>query len=257
MVSAEPKAESEAGAAPRANGRISVMVVDDHAVIRQALRMLLQSDPRLQVVADAENGREAIAAVESLQPDVVLMDIVMPGLNGIDATRQIRRLAKNSRVVILSGFVDEGQLVDSVRAGASGYLLKTSDVTELVRAIQRVHAGETYYSEELSQGYDIPEIAFQARRRGARAGLNALTTREREILQLIAEGTTNQSIADELSISVKTVESHRANIMAKLHLRSRADLIRYAFQRGFVKVESAEEAARMLAQGHTDEEKQG
>lgn len=227
--------------------RIRVLVVDDHAVIRQGLKLLLESRQEIEVVADCENGREALLAVERLKPDVVLMDVVMPGLNGIEATRQVRKASSSTRVVILSGFVDEEQITGALRNGASGYLVKNSDVSELVLAIQTVHRGNQYYSAALSEGFDIPELQLQARRPEQKTGLDTLTAREREVLQLIAEGYTNQGIANELYISVKTVEAHKAHIMAKLHARNRTDLIRYAIRKGIVRLESADEAQAMLA----------
>jgi two-component system response regulator NreC len=237
------------------NGKpIRLLLVDDHSVIRQALRMLLGSRPELEVVADVENGREALAAVEKLNPDVVLMDVVMPGLNGIEATRQIKRFARGSRVVILSGFVDEDQLLDALRAGASGYLMKSSDISELVLAIQTVHRGNTYYSSVISDGFDLADISYQSKRPEQKTGMDTLTAREREVLQLIAEGRTNQKIADELVISVKTVEAHKAHIMTKLHAKNRTDLIRYALRKGIVKLESVEEAERTLASLGTEVE---
>ncbi|MGH2633353.1 MAG: response regulator [Tepidiformaceae bacterium] len=226
--------------------QIRILLVDDHAVIRQALRMLLESRPELSVVGDAENGRAALAAVEKLHPDVVLMDVVMPGLNGIEATRQIRRFARGSRVVMLSGFVDEEQLTQALRAGASGYLMKSSDVSELVIAIQTVHRGNTYYSSGLAAGFDLDEISYRSKRPDEGTSSDSLTPREREVLQLIAEGHTNQRIADELVISVKTVEAHKAHIMTKLHARTRTDIIRYALRKGIVHLESVDEAERML-----------
>ncbi|WP_322796948.1 response regulator transcription factor [Tepidiforma sp.] len=226
---------------------VRVLLVDDHAVIRQGLRMLLESAPDIEVVADCENGREALQAVERLRPDVVLMDVVMPGLNGIEATRQVRRASPSTRVVILSGFVDEEQITGAIQAGASGYLVKNSDVSELILAIQTVHRGNQYYSAALSEGFDIAELQLQARRSGRRSSLDTLTPREREVLQLIAEGHTNQQIADQLVVSVKTVEAHKSHIMEKLKARSRTDLIRYALKRGIVKLESVSEAERSLA----------
>jgi two-component system response regulator NreC len=223
------------------------MVVDDHAVIRQGLRMLLEARPEIEVVADCENGREALLAVERLRPDVVLMDVVMPGLNGLEATRQVRRASSTTKVVILSGFADEQQITGAIRAGASGYLVKNSDVSELILAIQTVHRGNQYYSAALSEGFDIAELQLQARRPGQKTSFDNLTPREREVLQLIAEGRTNQQIADELVVSVKTVEAHKAHIMDKLKARSRTDLIRYALKRGIVRLESVDEAERSLA----------
>ncbi len=227
---------------------IRLLLVDDHSVIRQALRMLLESRPELEVIGDCENGREALSAVEKLNPDVVLMDVVMPGLNGIEATRQIRRFSRGSRVVMLSGFVDEDQLLEALRAGASGYLMKSSDVSELVLAIQTVHRGNSYYSSAISEGFDLAEISYQSKRPDQKTGIDTLTGREREVLQLIAEGRTNQQIADDLVISVKTVEAHKAHIMTKLHAKHRTDLIRYALRKGIVKLESVEEAEKQLSQ---------
>ena len=226
---------------------IRVLVVDDHAVIRQGLRMLLESRAEIEVIGDCENGREALLVVERSRPDVVLMDVVMPGLNGIEATRQIRKASSGTRVVILSGFVDEEQIMAALRSGASGYLVKNSDVSELVLAIQTVHRGNQYYSAALSDGFDIAELQVQARRPEQKTGLDTLTAREREVLQLIAEGHTNQQIADELVVSVKTVEAHKAHIMDKLKAKSRTDLIRYALKRGIVSLESVDDAEQSLA----------
>ncbi len=242
---------SSNAAGARGQGTIRILLVDDHAVIRQALRMLLENQPELEVVADVENGREAVQAVEKLQPDVVLMDVVMPGLNGLEATRQIRRSCPGTRVVMLSGFVDEDQLLDSIRSGASGYIIKKSDVSELVLAIQTVHRGNSYFSSALSEGFDLAEVLYQAKRSDQRSGADTLTSREREVLQLIAEGYTNQGIANELYISVKTVEAHKAHIMAKLHARNRTDLIRYAIRKGIVRLESVEEATAALGEDNS------
>ncbi|MDZ7729035.1 MAG: response regulator transcription factor [Dehalococcoidia bacterium] len=236
---------------PNGNGTagsraVRVLLVDDHVVMRQALRMLLEAQPELEVLADVENGREAVAACERSRPDVVLMDVVMPGLNGLEATRQIRRVSPSTRVVMLSGFVDEDQLLEALRSGASGYIIKKSDVSELVLAIQTVHRGNSYFSSSLSEGFDLAEVLYQAKRTDQRNGVDALTPREREVLQLIAEGYTNQGIANELFISVKTVEAHKAHIMAKLHARNRTDLIRYAIRKGIVSLESVEEAQGMI-----------
>ena len=226
---------------------IRVLLVDDHAVLRQALQMLLQAQPEIEVVGGVTNGREAVRATEKLNPDVVLMDIVMPGLNGLEATRQIRRSAPGTKVVMLSGFVDEDQLLESIRAGASGYIMKKAEPEELILAIQTVHRGNNhYFSGHLSDGFDLAEVLYQAKRPEQRTGVDALTPREREVLQLIAEGYTNQEIANELVISVKTVEAHKAHIMAKLHARNRTDLIRYAIRKGIVRLESVEEAERAL-----------
>lgn len=228
---------------------IRIVLADDHDVMRQGLRMLLGSRPEIMVVQDVRNGREAVLAAEQLRPDVVLMDIVMPGLNGLEATRQIRKRSPRTRVIVLSAFVDDEQITAALRAGASGYLKKSADADELLRAIRAVAGGEAYFSSDLTRIYDIEELAHRAKGKSApRTGVSALTTREREVLQVVAEGNTNQQVARELTISVKTVEAHLAHIMAKLHARNRADLIRHAIRAGLVRFEVPEEADRTRSQ---------
>jgi two-component system response regulator NreC len=230
------------GNAPRAHaGRIKVLIVDDHAVLRQALKMLLENQSEVDVVGDAGNGREALEAVERLHPDVVLMDMVMPGLNGLEATRQIRRRSPKSKVLILTGYMEDEQILAALRAGASGYVVKKSDVQELLLGIQSVHRGNTYFSSSISDGDAVQDYLWQAKKPEAKTGYDLLTSREREVLQLIAEGYSNQRIAGELFISVKTVEAHKAHIMSKLHAQNRTDLIRYAIRKGIVGLDSGPE----------------
>ncbi|HET6615082.1 MAG TPA: response regulator transcription factor [Dehalococcoidia bacterium] len=225
--------------APRMHAsRIKVLIVDDHAVLRQALRMLLENQQEVEVVGDAANGREALDAVEKLHPDVVLMDMVMPGLTGLEATRQIRRRAPKAKVLILTGYMEDEQILAALRAGASGYVVKKSDVDELLLGIQSVHRGNTYFSSAISDGDAVQDYLWQAKKPEAKSGYDLLTSREREVLQLIAEGYSNQRIANELFISVKTVEAHKAHIMSKLHAQNRTDLIRYAIRKGIVGLES-------------------
>jgi len=227
------------GMAPRQHAsRIKVLIVDDHAVLRQALRMLLENQPEVDVVGDASNGREALEACEKLHPDVVLMDMVMPGLNGLEATRQIRRRVPKAKVLILTGYMEDEQILAALRAGASGYVVKKSDVQELLLGIQSVHRGNTYVSSAISDGDAVQDYLWQAKRPESKSGYDLLTSREREVLQLIAEGYSNQRIAQELFISVKTVEAHKAHIMSKLHAQNRTDLIRYAIRKGIVGLES-------------------
>jgi two-component system response regulator NreC len=214
--------------------RIRVLIVDDHAILRQALRQLLEHEQEVEVVGDAANGRDAIATTEKLQPDVVLMDMVMPGLNGLEATRQIRKRFPKTRVLILTGYMEDEQILGALRAGASGYVVKRSDTEELLLGIQAVHRGNTYFSSHISDGDAINQFMWQAKKEEGKAGYELLTSREREVLQLIAEGYSNQRIAQELYISVKTVEAHKAHIMSKLHARNRTDLIRYALRKGLV-----------------------
>ncbi len=219
----------------RAGGqRIRILIVDDHAILRQALHQLLELRPEVEVVGDAANGREAIAATEKLMPDVVLMDMVMPGLNGLEATRQIRKRFPKTRVLILTGYMEDEQILSALRAGAAGYVVKRSDTEELLLGIQAVHRGNTYFSSAISDGDAVNQFLWQAKKEDGKAGYDLLTSREREVLQLIAEGYSNQRIAQELFISVKTVEAHKAHIMSKLHARNRTDLIRYALRKGLV-----------------------
>jgi DNA-binding NarL/FixJ family response regulator len=223
----------EQGRAPANVPPIRVLIVDDHAVLRQALRHLLEGQGGIEVVGDAANGREAVDMAEQLAPDVVLMDTVMPGLNGIEATRQIRRRQPKTKVLILTGYMEDEQISGALKAGASGYVVKKSDVEELILGIQAVHRGNPYFSSAIGDG-DLTDYLWQLRSNEGRVGYDLLTSREREVLQLIAEGYSNQKIASELFISVKTVEAHRAHIMSKLHARNRTDLIRYALRKGIV-----------------------
>jgi len=247
----QPAGRPKEGASwTRAGGpRIRVLIVDDHAILRQALRQLLEQHGEVEVVGDASSGRDAIIATEKLLPDVVLMDMVMPGLNGLEATRQIRRRFPKTRVLILTGYMEDEQIIGALRAGASGYVVKRSDTEELILGIQAVHRGNTYFSSAISDGDAVNQYLWQAKKDDGKAGYDLLTSREREVLQLIAEGFSNQRIGQELFISVKTVEAHKAHIMSKLHARNRTDLIRYALRKGLVGIDappdvSDEEASR-------------
>jgi len=248
-----PRARNGAEGSPwsRSTGRIRVLLVDDHAVLRQALRLLLDAHQEVEVIGDVSNGREAVEAAERLVPDVVLMDMVMQGLNGLEATRQIRKRVAKTKVLILTGYMEDDQIMAALRAGASGYVVKKSDVTEVLLGIQAVHRGNTYFSAIISDSVPISEFLWQAQKGEGKAGFELLTSREREVLQLIAEGYSNQRIADDLFISVKTVEAHKAHIMSKLHAQNRTDLIRYAIRKGIVNLEaspdlSTEEDARAV-----------
>ncbi len=221
--------------------RIRVLIVDDHTIMRQLFRRYLEERSDIEVVGDAQNGREAVAATEKLLPDVVLMDQVMPGLNGLEATRQIRKRFPKTRVLILTGYMEDEQIVGALRAGASGYVVKHADIEELMLGIQAVYRGNTYFSSAISEGDAVNQYMWQAKKEDGKAGYELLTAREREVLQLIAEGYSNQRIAQELFISVKTVEAHKAHIMSKLHARNRTDLIRYALRKGLVGIDTPPE----------------
>ncbi len=211
--------------------RVRVLIVDDHAVLRQALRLLLESHDEIDVVGDVADGREAARLAEEIQPDVVLMDVIMPGLNGLAATRQIRRHCQNTRVLILSGSEEEEQIIEALRGGADGYLIKKSDIGELLLAIQTVARGNHNFSSSLSERRQGSDLLLRARSADSKSGFDRPTDREREVLQLIAEGHSNQSIAEQLVISVKTVQAH---ITSKLGARNRTDLIHYAIRRGII-----------------------
>ncbi len=217
--------------------RIRVLLADDHAVLRQALRLLLETHDEVEVVGDVGDGREAVELAERLQPDVVLMDLAMPGLNGIDATRQLTQRVRGVRVLVLSGYADEERLIEALRAGASGFVLKRSDVQELLVAIQAVHRGNPYISAALADGRSPIDLLIRAQTQDDPSA-DKLTPREREILQLVAEGHPNQSIAEKLFLSVKTVEAHKAHIMAKLGAQRTTDLIRYAIRKGIISLDA-------------------
>jgi two-component system response regulator NreC len=212
---------------------IRVLIADDHAVLRQSLRYLLAAQNGIEVVGEAANGREAIELAEKLKPDVVLMDTIMPGLNGIEATRQIRRQLPKTKVLMLTGYMEDEHVAGALKAGASGYVIKKSDLEELLVGIQAVNRGNPYFSSSIGDG-DLTDYLWQIKSNSGRVGYELLTSREREVLQLIAEGASNQKIAQDLFISVKTVEAHRAHIMTKLHAKNRTDLIRYALRKGLV-----------------------
>lgn len=241
-LAARGRRGTEGGTWSRSSGgRIRILLVDDHAVLRQALRLLLDAHQEVEVIGDVSDGREAVEAAERLLPDVVLMDMVMEGLNGLEATRQIRKRMPKTKVLMLTGYMEDEQIMGALRAGASGYVVKKSDVTELLLGIQAVHRGNTYFSSAISDSVPINEFLWQAQKGEGKAGYELLTSREREVLQLIAEGHSNQRIGEGLFISVKTVEAHKAHIMSKLHAQNRTDLIRYAIRRGIVNLEAAPE----------------
>jgi two-component system response regulator NreC len=212
---------------------VKIIVADDHAVMRQGLSTMLAQDPDITIVGQAENGREAVQLCRDQQPDVVIMDLSMPDMNGIEATRQITTACPRTRVVALSVHNNKRLVVEMLQAGAAGYLLKSSDFEEVVKAIKVVLSGKVYLSPDIA-GLVVERIAD----RSPQTGLGTtLTSREREVLQLLAEGKRSQDIADTLYVSVKTVEAHRRNIMKKLNLDSVAQLTKYAIQEGLTSPE--------------------
>ncbi|MES2209338.1 MAG: response regulator transcription factor [Chloroflexota bacterium] len=213
--------------------RIRTIVVDDHTLVRQGIVGLLESQPDVEVVGQAGTGREALEACRLLQPDVLLMDVAMPGISGLDATREIKLELPRVQVLILTIHDREDYLFQALRAGASGYVLKGADVQELLAAVRSAHRGEVYLYPSATRKL-VGDYLRRARTGEDRATWDGLTDREREILGLIAQGRTTPEIAAELVLSPHTVQSHRDHIMAKLGLHSKALLIRYAVERGLV-----------------------
>jgi two-component system, NarL family, response regulator NreC len=220
--------------APVATGaKIRVLLADDHTILRAGLRMMLNVQPDIEVVGEASDGRQALNEALLLKPDVVLMDITMPEMNGIEATRQIKRALDSTRVLILTMHENEEYLFQVLRAGASGYILKEAADTELISAIRIVYSGRFYMSPS-AQTMMVGDYLLRVRSGEERDSYSALTEREREILKLVAEGLTNNQIAERLYISPKTVDTHRTHIMDKLNLHSRAELVKYAMRRGLL-----------------------
>jgi DNA-binding NarL/FixJ family response regulator len=215
--------------------KIRVLLAEDHAVVREALSALLARYDEIEVVGGATDGRDAVELAGTLKPDVLLMDLAMPGLNGVDATAQVKRSYPNLKVLMLTGYADDERVVQALQAGASGYIIKRSDPEELLLAIKSVVRGNTYFSQELASQGGAADFVERARDSGP--GKEVLSVREREVLQLVAEGSSSQQIADRLVISVKTVEVHRSNIMGKLRARNRTDLIMHALRSGLVEIE--------------------
>ena len=216
--------------------KTKVLLVDDHTVVRQGLKALLASEPDIEVIGEADNGRDALSRVDELQPNLVLIDISMPGLNGIEATRQIRHNYPEVKVVVLSMHANEEYVFQVLRAGASGYVLKQSDSMEVVTAIRAAMSGGSFLSPPISRAV-IDSYVSRAEARGQGDDLDLLTPREREVLQLLAEGFPNRAIAEQLNISVKTVETHRSNMMNKLEVKNKTELITHAIRKGWVTLE--------------------
>lgn len=214
----------------------TIVLADDHHIVRQGLRALLEVEPGFTVVAEAGDGLEALQLVEQLVPNVLVLDLMMPGLNGLEVTRQLTKHSPKTGIVILSMYANEAYVLEALANGASAYVLKDSNSADLVHAVREVAAGRRYLSPPLS---DRAIEVYQAKAKAATLDrYETLTTREREVLQLIAEGHTNTDIASLLGISARTVETHRSNLMHKLVLHTQADLIRYALRRGIIPMET-------------------
>jgi DNA-binding NarL/FixJ family response regulator len=210
-----------------------ILLADDHAVLRQGLRRILEDRQDWKVVGEAANGRDAVAAAEQLRPDVAVLDIAMPLLNGLEASRQITRRVAGTRVLILSMHTDEAYIVQAVQAGARGYVLKESAGAEIVQAIAALQSGKTFFSPAVAEVM-LDDYLRSLTRRGITDRYEALSEREREVLQLVAEGRSTKEISELLSISVATVETHRAHILQKLDLKNTAGVVLFAARRGII-----------------------
>ncbi len=213
--------------------RIRVLLADDHTVMRAGLRLLLERQPDMAVIGEAADGRQAVELTETEKPEVAVIDIAMPNLNGIEATRQISGKYPNVAVVILSMHSDESYVMRALKAGAKGYLLKDSAEADLIRAVRAVKDGKSFFSPAVSKML-LEDYVRQLRQRGEEDSYELLSTREREILQLLAEGKTNKEVASLLNLSLYTVETHRAHILQKLSLHTVPDLILYAVRKGII-----------------------
>lgn len=214
-------------------GRLRLLLGDDHRILRHGLRKILEEKPEFQVVGEAGDGREAVKMAAALLPDVAILDIAMPLLNGIEATRQILRRVPSCKVLILSMHADEPYIARALQAGARGYLLKDSASTDLLRAVSAVASGKAFFSAVISQAM-IDDYVRRVADASIRDPYETLSEREREIFQLIAEGHSNKDVALILSISPATVETHRAHILQKLDVHNTAELVLYAVRKGVI-----------------------
>lgn len=212
---------------------IRILLADDHGIVRKGLRFLLERQPGMEVVGEATQGREAVEMAEALRPDVVVMDIAMPLLNGIEATAQILKRDPRAAVIILSMHSDEDYLLSALQAGAKGYLLKESAEVEVARAIQSVAGGTPFFSREISETLMEDHVRF-LQQRNLQDSFDLLTEREKEVMQLLAEGKSNKEVAAILNISVYTVETHRMHFMQKLNLHNTAEIVLYAVRKKMI-----------------------
>jgi two-component system response regulator NreC len=214
-----------------------LLLVDDHEIVRAGLRMLLESQADMEIVGECENGREAERRALELKPDVILMDVSLPDIPGYEATRAIKKQLPAVTILALTMHESDEYFFEMLNAGASGYVPKKAAPTELVNALRVVHGGGVYLYPSLAKSL-VKDYLTRVEQGGDKAAFDGLTERERQVLKLIADGLGNQEVADTLSISVKTVERHRANILAKLGLHSRTELVKYAIRKGLIQVDA-------------------
>ncbi len=214
--------------------RITVLLADDHTIVREGFRQMLGMEANIEIIGEAKDGREAVALALKLRPDVILMDLAMPHLNGIEATRQVIKAFPTARILILSAHSDDAYVAEAIKVGAKGFVLKQTSSQDVCRAIGQIHAGQTFFSPSVAKRLALLNPTRRTREGAMVAKARELSSRETEVLQLIAEGSTNKHIASELSISAKTVEKHRASLMAKLAIHDTAGLTRYAISTGVI-----------------------
>lgn len=212
---------------------IRIVLADDHTLVRHGLRLMIEREPGLKVVAEASNGKEAVQAVESSLPQVIVMDLAMPILNGIEAARQIHLKYPATSIVVLSMHSDESYVLRALKAGARAYLLKDSADADLINAIRAVTEGKAFFSPAISRVL-VEDYVRQLQQKGVEDSYELLTSREREVLQLLGEGKSNKEVANLLNLSPYTVETHRSNLMEKLNLHNVPDLILYAVRKGVI-----------------------
>jgi len=217
----------------RKPAKITVLLADDHAIVREGVKMILTAVPDIEVVGEAEDGLQAVQMARELKPNVAVLDVSMPRLNGIEATRQIRAALPETQVLALTMHADDTYVFQCLKAGASGYVLKRAAATDLVQAIRAARRGEAFLYPAIATAV-VADYLRRLESGEGREAYDGLTEREREILTLVAEGVTNQDIAQKLYISIKTVQTHRAHIMEKLGLHDRTQLVRYAIRKGLI-----------------------
>jgi len=215
--------------------KIRVLLTDDHTLFRQGMRTLLSAEPDIEIAGEASNASDAITFAQELRPDIVLMDVGMPGLSSFEATRQIRKQRPETRVIFLSMYDDEDYLSESVEIGASGYILKDSPADQLVSAIREVYRGGNYLTPRLLARL-VDDFRVQNRSSLRQPRFGTLTKREREIMKLLAEGKSVKEVATEFNLSVKTVEAHKFNLMRKLDIHNKAQLVQYAIQKKIIRL---------------------